>query len=1163
MPVSPPLCLQIIMSSSGSPTGNTYPVVITLLQPQSYMANGTTPASYDCRSVTVGMYVTNSLYGYVFKIKSVSNVSISSMNAVLEDIDGLNKIIDPSGGVTGGAPDNNELGYIFELNADGLPALTNLPVTRSPTFTDSVLGRFLFDKKTALLTEQFSVIVGSSTGSPSTIATSYDGNRWTAQSSTGPFTNGNDVAYNGSIWVAVGFANKNANNTYNSILSSTDGINWTARPTNAPSLKSIAWNGSIFVVVGNSTTAGIIFTSSDGISWTEITPPVTTNLTSVVWTGKKFIAAGVGSSSFCSSVDGRTWSVITLDTTSTTLVGSSIISKLASNGNARLIAGRNNQGSSINTILYSDNEGVTWTPATWTNSQFILLSFTKSGNNVTTTVSTTAINEVNTGATSITITAGSGTAPAAGNLGTFTISSFVVGSATITYVNASGSTQTGISANLQLNDNILNGSTDGIAWNGHGWIAVGSQVSTTRRTIATSPDGVTWTVLKNSIFTKGRGIEWNGNSWIACGEGTNTIATSLDGTTWTGLGSSIFSSSTGAGAYSVSSRKLKTLIPVQRLKSIDVHLRGTGKGLIITGNTNNTPYPRQVYIDGVLNNSSSGETHERGLYLTIIKASDLSVVSTTQYNTTVDTAPNAALALAAAINGLTIFQIGILTSYREWEGKVDQSSLRDALRRVGLTKLANNAYNDTSTPGRAYAAIFYGAGPTATSAVVSTRDVIERLHAFNSQGPVATISARLITDGTFASITGSNSTNVLYSANTGIPVTNINGQVTILSTVNPVVEVDVQGAVNINSTISNQGLKVFTPSPFSDISPVPSLFKAQLQIYPKDNPNSRLYLGNYYTSGAGSISAIQSSDAYVNAGTYRDNPLVLSLNPLLGSNNLPGAVTVGKLNPESGTTLDVNGYIRGKGSVINTVCLKGSNNDQWNFFADKARPISYTYTPVQSGNVNIVVHGGTEMALLDGYGNAEAIAFRIAVRRLVPVARIAKNFGGAGTNWLVILSSNPVQSFLNGLNIINNVTTVTITAGGSISAQNAGTFTITASGIISPTANIGVFPGYYLQYNNSNSVDVSTGGGTITTVSLKTGEHLKYIWQGYNASSSYGSESNRETAAKREQQLSKGQDVMYVTTGVPATFYLEFDRGTDDTSAYRNAYMVLQEISTS
>ena len=52
------------------------------------------------------------------------------------------------------------------------------------------------------------------------------------------------------------------------------------------------------------------------------------------------------------------------------------------------------------------------------------------------------------------------------------------------------------------------------------------------------------------------GASWNGNTWIATGSGTNTLATSPDGTTWTGQGTTIFSQ-----GYDIASNNSPNLYP--------------------------------------------------------------------------------------------------------------------------------------------------------------------------------------------------------------------------------------------------------------------------------------------------------------------------------------------------------------------------------------------------------------------------------------------------------------------------------------------------------------------------------------------------------------------------------------------------------------------------
>ena len=77
------------------------------------------------------------------------------------------------------------------------------------------------------------------------ITTSTDGIYWSSSGIGGLFTGGQGVAYNGSLWVAVGSAT-------NTIATSTDGINWIGRGNSIfdDSGSGVAWNGSIWVAVG-------------------------------------------------------------------------------------------------------------------------------------------------------------------------------------------------------------------------------------------------------------------------------------------------------------------------------------------------------------------------------------------------------------------------------------------------------------------------------------------------------------------------------------------------------------------------------------------------------------------------------------------------------------------------------------------------------------------------------------------------------------------------------------------------------------------------------------------------------------------------------------------------------------------------------------------------
>ena len=105
-----------------------------------------------------------------------------------------------------------------------------------------------------------------------TIAYSSDGITWNGvtDSSTNIFTTaGYDVAYNGTMWVAVG-----EGTTY-SIAYSSDGITWNGVTDSSTAIftssgRDIAWNGTMWVAVGEGTTYSIAY-SSDGIIWNGVT----------------------------------------------------------------------------------------------------------------------------------------------------------------------------------------------------------------------------------------------------------------------------------------------------------------------------------------------------------------------------------------------------------------------------------------------------------------------------------------------------------------------------------------------------------------------------------------------------------------------------------------------------------------------------------------------------------------------------------------------------------------------------------------------------------------------------------------------------------------------------------------------------------------------------
>lgn len=108
------------------------------------------------------------------------------------------------------------------------------------------------------------VLVGGS----GTLRTSPDLTTWTARTSQFSTSNIFSVATNGSTYVAVGADGK--------ISESTDGTTWNSRTSGVTSsLFRVQWSSVLnkFIVVGDTyNSKGVVLVSSDGITWTDISP---------------------------------------------------------------------------------------------------------------------------------------------------------------------------------------------------------------------------------------------------------------------------------------------------------------------------------------------------------------------------------------------------------------------------------------------------------------------------------------------------------------------------------------------------------------------------------------------------------------------------------------------------------------------------------------------------------------------------------------------------------------------------------------------------------------------------------------------------------------------------------------------------------------------------
>ena len=149
------------------------------------------------------------------------------------------------------------------------------------------------------------IVVACTDSSFNTLGYTYDGIQWYGCGNTALQTRANHVAWNGSLWVAVG---KSASTWFSW---SRDGIHWVYQPdTLFDEAFSLAWNGSIWVAAGEGT-AFSLATSSDGVNWTGVSESKTVFVDRAIdikWTGSQWVACG-SPSIVAKSFDANTWTL--------------------------------------------------------------------------------------------------------------------------------------------------------------------------------------------------------------------------------------------------------------------------------------------------------------------------------------------------------------------------------------------------------------------------------------------------------------------------------------------------------------------------------------------------------------------------------------------------------------------------------------------------------------------------------------------------------------------------------------------------------------------------------------------------------------------------------------------------------------------------------------
>ena len=104
------------------------------------------------------------------------------------------------------------------------------------------------------------------------------------------------VAYGNGIYIATG----------QTVLTSTDGVNWVDQGALIPYSPRIAFGNGLFVAVGSS---GNIHTTTDGVNWTQQVSGTAESINTVTYINSMFVACGSGL--LMSSTDGVVWAIKT------------------------------------------------------------------------------------------------------------------------------------------------------------------------------------------------------------------------------------------------------------------------------------------------------------------------------------------------------------------------------------------------------------------------------------------------------------------------------------------------------------------------------------------------------------------------------------------------------------------------------------------------------------------------------------------------------------------------------------------------------------------------------------------------------------------------------------------------------------------------------------
>jgi hypothetical protein len=201
--------------------------------------------------------------------------------------------------------------------------------------------------------------VGATAGTfQSQVATSADGVTWSVVTlPTNPVVRG--IAYGGGLWVVPAERNgADAGNTQN-ILTSPDGVTWTARNTGAGSLWKVAHttagSGQLYVAGGLPGSGTNVAYSNDAIAWTRTAVgPADERISHLAAGGGIVVAAGQTGGRVYRSTNGLNWTTVVMPNQ----IAANTVAGLTYAGGEFLAAVRVDGGASL---IYTSADGTTWT----------------------------------------------------------------------------------------------------------------------------------------------------------------------------------------------------------------------------------------------------------------------------------------------------------------------------------------------------------------------------------------------------------------------------------------------------------------------------------------------------------------------------------------------------------------------------------------------------------------------------------------------------------------------------------------------------------------------------------------------------------------------------------------------------------------------------------